>query len=146
MLVWYQCLTSGPAPVHINEWHKCPCIAVNGIMWLRAWAQSMVINVCFFLRGIHDPLETTLMESALNSSIDCANCNSRLKPTAELHALVSKTPINESWENAWTPALGDSLSQTAMGWRKGSSWEKGGEGSIGLILLLFSTLHSAVCK
>lgn len=49
------------------------------------------------------------MESALNGSIDCANCNSQLKPTAELHALVNKTPINQSGENAWTLALGDSI-------------------------------------
>lgn len=95
-----------------------------------------------FLWGIHGPLETMLMESALNGSIDCANWNSRLKPTAELHALVSKTPINQSWENAWTPALGDSLSQTAMGWRKGSAGEK----EEGVLLLLFSSLHTAACK
>lgn len=137
-----QSLTSVPAPVYIitngisaralQQTVLCDCAHVPSL-----WSLTYVV---FFLRGIHGPLETTLTERALSGSIDHANCNSRLKPTAELHALVSKTPMNRSWENAWTPALCDSRPQ--------SETDKGGgnEGRLVLMLLLFSSLHTTIWK
>lgn len=107
--------------VHYNKWHKCPCIAVNGIMWLRAWAQSVVINVCFFMR-----------HSWLSGDNADGECSERLHWLRQLK-LPAKTNSRItcfSEQDSYKPVLRECLDPSPRWLRLKLPWD-GGRGVLG---------------
>lgn len=143
MLVWYQCLTSVPVPVYINKWHKCPCIAVNHIMWLRAWAQSVVINVCFFTRH-----SWPSGDKADGERSERLHWLRQLQLPAKTNSRITCFSEQDSYKRVLRECLDPSPRWLSVsnwdGMKEGEYWGKGGEGGVGLILLLFFSSYRSL--